>query len=147
MSGIVCAIRGGPKSQRTIEKAIALAKETGEPLYFLYVVNLDFLSHSASSRVQTLSEEMREMGEFILLTAQAKAQRAGVNAHTVIRQGRVSNEIINLGREINAHYVVIGRPRKEHESNVFEEEALSAFIRRVQDELGAKVVLVDEASQ
>ncbi len=146
MSGIVCAIRGGPKSQRTIERAIALAQETGEPLYFLYVVNLDFLSHSASSRVQTLSEEMKEMGEFILLNAQAKAQRAGVDAHAVIRQGKVSNEIIDLGREIGAHYVVIGRPRKEHEANVFEEEALSAFIRRVEEELGAKVVLVDEAS-
>ncbi len=146
MSGIVCAIRGGPKSQRTIERAIALAKETGEPLYFLYVVNLDFLSHSASSRVHTLSEEMSEMGEFILLNAQAKAQQAGVDAHTVIRQGKVSQEIINLGKEIGAHYVVIGRPRKEHEHNVFEEEVLGTFVQRVQEELGATVVLVDEES-
>ena len=44
MPGILCAVRGGPASQPTIAKAIALAQETGLPLYFLYVVNLDFLS-------------------------------------------------------------------------------------------------------
>ena len=42
MSGIVCAVRGGPASQPTLQRAITLAKETGLPLFFLYVVNLDF---------------------------------------------------------------------------------------------------------
>ena len=50
MPGIVCAVRGGPASQPTIEKAIALALETGLPLCFLYVVNLDFLSQTPTSR-------------------------------------------------------------------------------------------------
>ncbi len=142
MAGIVCAIRGGPKSRKTIERAIALARETDMPLYFLYVVNLDFLTHSASSRVHTLSEEMREMGEFILLTAQAKAQAAGVEAQGVVRQGKVSNEIIALCKEVGASYVVIGRPRPEHESNVFAEEALNKFIARVRRETGAEVITV-----
>lgn len=49
MPGIVCAIRGGPSSQPTIATSIKLASETGETIHFLYVVNLDFLTHSSSS--------------------------------------------------------------------------------------------------
>ncbi len=64
MSGIVCAVRGGPDSQPTISKAIAWAKETELPLYFLYVVNLDFLTHTSSSRVHTVTQQIEQMGEF-----------------------------------------------------------------------------------
>ena len=71
MSGILCAIRGGPNSQPTIEQAVVLAQETGLPLWFLYVVNLGFLTHTSTSRVRTISEQMHQMGEYILLTAQA----------------------------------------------------------------------------
>ncbi|MCB0240075.1 MAG: hypothetical protein KDH08_15830, partial [Anaerolineae bacterium] len=77
MSGIVCAVRGGPASQPTVSRSIALAAETGLPLYFLYVVNLEFLDHTASSRTHTISKEMAEMGEFILMAAQAKAEAQG----------------------------------------------------------------------
>ena len=85
MPGIICAVRGGPDSQPTIKKAISLAKEVSLPLYFLYVVNLDFLSHTQSSRVSTISEEMGEMGEFILLIAQQKASKEGITAEGVLR--------------------------------------------------------------
>ena len=78
MSGIVCAVRGGPASQPTIQRAIALAKETGLPLFFLYVVNLDFLDSTTRSRTHTISKEMAQMGEFILLMAKSKAEAQGV---------------------------------------------------------------------
>jgi hypothetical protein len=71
IGGTVCAVRGGADSRATIDKAIDLSKETGLPLYFLYIVNLDFLYHTSSSRVNTASEQIRQMGEFILLNAQA----------------------------------------------------------------------------
>lgn len=44
MSGIVCAIRGGKSSQPTINQAIHTALKTNLPIYFLYVLNLDFLN-------------------------------------------------------------------------------------------------------
>ena len=65
MNGIVCAIRGGPHSQPTINKAISLAWETGLPLFFLYIVNLDFLTHALSTRTHTINQEMELMGEFV----------------------------------------------------------------------------------
>ena len=67
MPGIVCAVRGGTDSQATIAEAIDLAQGTGLQLYFLYVVNLDFLVRTSVGRTHTISEQMHQMGEFILL--------------------------------------------------------------------------------
>jgi nucleotide-binding universal stress UspA family protein len=141
MSGIVCAVRGGPASQPTIEKAISLAKETGLPLYFLYVVNLDFLSHTASSRVSTVSKEMHQMGEFILLTAQQRAAAQGLAAQGVVRHGNVAEEIIAQCKQIKANHVILGRPQGEEEENIFTFERLKEFGQRIEAESGAKVIL------
>jgi len=141
MAGIVCAVRGGPDSQLTIRRAISLAQETGLPLHFLYVVNLDFLTHTTSSRVRTISEEMRQMGEFILLAAQSKALVEGVTAERVIRQGNVGEEIVNLCRELAADYLVMGWPQIEQEESLFTHERLQAFIRETEERTGARVLL------
>ncbi|HBX70733.1 MAG TPA: hypothetical protein DEH25_15460 [Chloroflexi bacterium] len=141
MSGIVCAIRGGPDSQPTIQQSIALAKETGQTVYFLYVVNLDFLSHTATSRVQVVAQEMRQMGEFILLTAQAQAIEKGAKAETVVRQGQVREEIIGLCHAVKAEYVVLGHPRGQDEGDVFTLERLNQFVQHIEHESGAKAVL------
>ncbi len=144
MSGIVCAVRGGAASKPTIRRAVQLAQESGLPIHFLYVVNLDFLSHTSSSRVHTIEEEMREMGEFILLTAQEQAARGGVEAHGVVRDGSVGDQIVALCRETEAQYVVLGRPRHSARPNVFDEERLQRFVERIASQTGAQVVLVGE---
>lgn len=143
MSGIVCAIRGGPDSQPTISRAIALARETGLPLHFLYVVNLDFLTHTSSSRVHTISEQMHQMGEFILLSAQSSAAAQGIAAQGVVRHGDVQEEIIGLCRELAADYLVLGRPQTQREESLFTQELLGHFIQRIEEQAGAKVVLAD----
>lgn len=144
MSGIVCAVRGGPDSQPTITKSIELAAETGQTIYFLYVVNLDFLSHTATSRVHVAAKEMHQMGEFILLTAQSQAMDQGVQAKAVVRQGQVKEEIIGLCHDIAAEYVILGRPRGKKEADIFTHERLTLFAQHIEQESGAKVVLVDE---
>jgi nucleotide-binding universal stress UspA family protein len=144
MSGIVCAIRGGPASRPTIDKSIQMAIETQLPLYFLYVVNLDFLARSSVSRTNLISEEIYEMGEFILLTAQTQAEAKNIAAQTVVRRGNVGDEIIALCREINANYVILGRPKREHERNVFTSKRLDTFGQRIEDESGALIILADE---
>jgi len=141
MSGIVCAVRGGPDSLPTIKRAIELAKETDLPLVFLYIVNLEFLEHTASSRTHTISKEMAEMGEFILLMAQSRAEAQGIKAEGIIRQGHVAEEISELCHEVNASYLVIGQPKFEKEDNVFTQARHEEFIQRVEMQTGAKVVL------
>jgi nucleotide-binding universal stress UspA family protein len=146
MSGIVCAVRGGPASQPTIDRAIALAKETGLPLSFLYVVNLDFLDYTQSSRVQTITHELQQMGEFILLTAQTRAAAQGIQSEGVVRHGRVAQEVSQLCREMQAEYLVIGQPKFHLEESVFTRDLLGEFIGRVEEQTGARVILPEESS-
>jgi nucleotide-binding universal stress UspA family protein len=109
-------------------------------LYFLYVVNLDFLSHTTSSRVHTISEQMSQMGEFILLMAQDAAARQGVEARGVIRHGDVGEEIIGLCHELQADYLVLGKPKVEQGDTFFTEELLHQFVAHTEEQCGAKVV-------
>lgn len=144
MADIVCAIRGGPASQPTIDKAIAIAEETGLTIRFLYVVNLDFLERTASSRTHTISKELHQMGNFILLTAQQQASTRGVTADGIIREGKVGEEIVRLCQEIKAEYLVLGRPTGKHENNAFTQERMRQFALFIENTSGAKVVLAEE---
>ena len=143
MGGIIAAIRGGPASKATVARAIVLAKETGLPLTFFYVVNLDFMSHTMSARVHTISEEMEEMGEFILLAAQSAASEEKVDSEGIIRHGNVRHAIIELCHEFEPDYLVLGMPRVQKESSHFTEELLAQFIAQTEEQTGTKVVLPD----
>jgi myo-inositol catabolism protein IolC len=144
MPGILCAIRGGPSSQPTISKSIQLAQDTGEIIYFLYVVNLDFLTHSSSSKTNHISQEISEMGEFILLSAQEQASKEGVDSEGIIREGRVVDEIINYCQEQNPLYVILGRPVEEGENNLLSLERLQAFADRIKEVCQAQVIFSQE---
>lgn len=145
MSGIVCAIRGGPHSQSTIDKAIALAQETSLPLYFLYIVNLDFLAHTTSTRTHTINQELEQMGEFILLAAQNRAANQEVTANGLVRHGSVGEEIIAFCNEVGADYLVLGRPQlEEDEANVFTHARLNSFAQLVKERTGTKVILLEK---
>jgi K+-sensing histidine kinase KdpD len=140
MSGIVCAIRGGPLSQSTIRQAIDTASQHQIPVYFLYVVNLDFLEHTEQSRTKVIQQEMRAMGEFICLKAQIEAKREGVQANIAVREGNVTEEIIELCQEVKADYVILGRPQGEHVSNIFDLERLEKFGQILETKTGATVI-------
>jgi len=145
MPGIICAIRGGPDSQPTIDTSIKLAKESGQTIYFLYVINLDFLTHSAAGRTGHITEEMREMGEFILLAAQERAQEQArehdVCTEMVTAEGNVIEEIIALCLEIEGDYVVMGRPAQATEHNLLAENEFQAILEHIEETTHATVVV------
>jgi nucleotide-binding universal stress UspA family protein len=143
MTGIICAIRGGPSSNPTIERAISLAKEEDLALTFIYVVNLDFLTHTTSTRVHTIERELQNMGEFILLNAQAKAEKQDVQAEGVVRRGSLADEIIDLSHEIEATYVVLGQTKGREEIDTFTHDRFSKFVERIEDEGNVKAILVE----
>ena len=142
MGGILCPIRGGPGSQGAIATGITLAKDKQEALHFLYIVNLDFLNLTERGRTQVIAEEMRGMGEFILLRAQAMAEKGGVDAQWMVRQGDVTEEIIAVANEIQASHIILGKP-KHDEENVFTMEHLQSFVQLCEEKTGAKVVLAE----
>ena len=144
MPGIVCAIRGGPASRPTILKSIRIATDTHLPLFFLYVINLDFLTRTSSSRVHLVSKHMHDMGEFILLTAQTQAEAEGITAAGIIRQGNVRDEIIKVSQEKKADYVILGKPQKHVEvENVFTHQRLTEFGQRIEEQSGATIIFTD----
>lgn len=147
MSGILCAIRGGPSSQPTIQKAIQLALDTGNPINFLYVVNLDFLTHTSSSKTNHIAQEIKEMGEFILISAQEQAESAGALAAGVIRDGKVIDEIIAYCAETAPAYVLLGRPQEGTEDNLLTMERLLSFADRIREVCPAEIIFTPDLPQ
>lgn len=143
MSGIVCAIRGGPSCKSTVTQAITLAKNAHLSLYFLYVVNHDFLSPASNDHTHAVSEKMHQMGQAVLFTVQNKASALGVASETVVRQGDVEDEILSLCRDLDADYVMLGRPRDHQRENVFTRDSLKKLSQQIEREVGAQVVLPD----
>lgn len=142
MPGMLCAIRGGPSSQYTVDHAATLAAQEGLPLTFLYIIDLAFLSRSASSQVGLVTREMTQMAEFILLQAQLRAQSVGVDAEGTIRRGTVQEEILACCRDMAADILILGKPAEAHGENIFTTAWLESFSQRVKAECGTRVIVV-----
>lgn len=140
MSGIVCAIRGGPRSRSTIAEAISLAREISHPLCLLYVVNLDSMPRSGGCQAGLILERMRQLGESVLLGAQELAKAQGIVAEHRVRHGNVGEEISGLCHELDADYLVLGQPGPNKEDDVFTPARLAGFVDRVQKQTGARVI-------
>ena len=84
MAKILCAIRGGEESQRLQDIAIQRAKERGEQIVFLYVVNTEFLDTASASLRESVTLEMEKLGDFLLLMAQERAKKEGVAAERLL---------------------------------------------------------------
>lgn len=142
MSGIVCAVRGGPASHSTIRKGIELAREEKLPLTFLYVVNLDFLARTAHSRIASLLDDMRQLGEMILLLAADTAAAQSIEARRAVREGRVHEEIVAFCREVDADVVVVGEPLLQQRTAVFDREQVHQLRQALHEACRAQLVLV-----
>ncbi len=137
MGKILCATRGGEESEETQAKAIALAREQGDELVFLYVADASFLDRIAAPLVVDVEGELERMGRFQLAMACEQAAAQGVEAQAVVRHGRLQAELIAAARELGATLIVLGRPREG--TSVFDDEALHSFATRLRAETGAEV--------
>lgn len=130
MGKILCATRGGKASYQTQDAAIALAKERGDSLTFLYVADLRFLDKTAAPIVVDVENEVIKMGEFLLLMAQERAAAHGIDAQAVVRQGELRSELIGAAQTLDVDLIVLGRP-VDREA-VFEEATLQEFAINLQ---------------
>jgi len=137
MGKILCATRGGEESEDTQAKAIALAREQGDELVFLYVADVSFLDRIAAPLVVDVDAELHRMGRFQLTVACERAAAQGIQARAVLRHGHLQTELITVARELGATLVVLGRPREG--ASVFDDEALHLFAARLRAETGAEV--------
>ncbi len=139
MGKILCATRGGEASWRTQDEAIKLAKKRGDELIFLYVADMSFLNKIAAPVVVDAEDGVKKLGEFLLAMAQERAREKGLEVQVVIREGKTREEIKAAARELEVDCVVLGVPA---EGGVFQEEAMRAFAREIEEETGVEVVLV-----
>jgi nucleotide-binding universal stress UspA family protein len=141
MGKVLCAIRGGEASYRTQDAAIALAKERGDQLLFLYVVDIAFISKTARAvRPDVVRAEMDRMGEFLLDLAQERARSQGISPELILRSGDLRQELKAATRELGVDVVVLGRPGGE--ASAFSPEELQAFADEIEAETQARVQIL-----
>jgi len=140
MGKILCATRGGEDSQRTQRAAIALAKESGDALVFLYVADASFLDRIAAAVVVDVEAELEQMGRFQLALAQEQAAEEGVEAEAVIRHGHLRTELMAAAGELGITSIVLGRPQGR--MAVFEETDLEEFAAELEARTRAQVRII-----
>ena len=141
MGKILCGTRGGEASYDTQDAAIALAKERGDELLFLFVVDVRFLGKTARAvRPDVVAEEMSRMGEFLLAMAQERAQEQGVAADYLLRRGEFRGELKAAASEEGVALVVLGQPGGK--GSAFVPADLEAFAAEIEAETGVEAVIV-----
>lgn len=140
MEKILCATRGGDSSFQTQDKAIQMALEQDAKLIFLYVVDTRFIDKTSAPIVVDVEEEISKLGEFLLLMAKERAQQQGLDAETILREGKVRDELLKVIQEEDITLVVFGKPAGE--SSVFDISGLETYARGIEDETSVSTVIV-----
>lgn len=138
--GIVCATRGGEGSEPTVERAIALAQERGLPLTFVYIADLEFMRSAVTGQAGLAAEELRKMGEFIMMTLVEQAQAEGVEADFAVRVGRFEDQLLRYLVETRAAMLILGCPQPD--TCLLEPTILSRLAQRVEEQTGVQVEML-----
>lgn len=140
MSKILCATRGGQASYRTQDAAIAMAKEQGGELLFLFAVTVDFLDWTARAvRPDVVEEEMTKLGEFLLEMACERAKAQGVTASAVLRRGPLHDELKAAVCDLGVTTVILGKP---DECGVYSHEGLEALAAEIEAETKTQALIL-----
>jgi nucleotide-binding universal stress UspA family protein len=137
MGTILCATRGGEASHHTQDAAIALAKQRGDQLVFLFVADVSFLNQIAAPLVVDIESRLAKMGRFQLAIAQERAREQGLEVQISVRPGKLRAELVAAARELDAGIIVLGRPLER--DAVFDDTALEALATGLQAVTGAEV--------
>jgi nucleotide-binding universal stress UspA family protein len=137
---ILCPIRGGKQSAKTVDRAIELALESSSRLFFLYIVDVDFLGYATVARVRLMAEELKETGHFALSILCDKARAQGVTrVESIIREGPIREVIRTVIRELDANVLVAGRPVRTPQTPSFSATEFENFLASLAEETGVRV--------
>ncbi len=141
MHKIVCATRGGGGSRAVQLAAIKQAKETGKQLVFLYVISPGNLMDVSPVLEMAVREELIWLGRSILFVARKRAQDAGLDAETVIREGEVLDEICQYLTENEVSLLFLGAPRGTS-SHIFGDDPVERIAKDTHDRTGVPVEII-----
>lgn len=110
MPVVLCPTRGGEASYPNQDRAIQIAKERDSEILFLYVTDVRTLGRIASPMIVDVEGEIDEMGEFLLVMAGERADRAGVESRTLVLRGELINALAEAIQGNDVGVVVLGSP-------------------------------------
>jgi nucleotide-binding universal stress UspA family protein len=140
LGSVVCATRGGAGSEPAVLGAIELARERGLGLTFLYVADVEFMKHTEMGRTALIAEEVRKMGEFIMMTLVERAQGEGVEADYAVRQGGFREEVVSYLEEAHPAMLVLGSPQEG--TARLNLDKLNRLSQEIEEQTGVPVRLV-----
>jgi nucleotide-binding universal stress UspA family protein len=143
MGPIVCATRGGEASRRSQERAIALARERGDSLIFLFVADTNFAQPANQALAEALADELERLGGRLLCIAQARAQEQGISADMVVRRGGIRQTIEDFLREVQASTLILGTSGTGSEKKTFSPGELPQFAQDIGAATGVEVLVVE----
>jgi len=108
MGSVLCVTRSGEGGIRAQKKAIRIAKDRGDALVFLYVVDSSFLNKSAAAVVVNIKGILESMGRFFMSVAIERALAENVEAESLVRYGVLREVLPNVVSEIDATTIIIG---------------------------------------
>lgn len=139
---ILCPTRGGKASYPNQDRAIAIAKEREAEVLFLYVSNVEFLGLTAAPILVDIEHELDEMGEFMLAMAQERAEKADVNADTIVKQGQFRHVLAEVIEEYQVKTVVLGSSAEG--TGVVTTEYLQALMDEIGSKTGVEFIIIDQ---
>jgi nucleotide-binding universal stress UspA family protein len=143
MATVLYPTRGGDTTHRNQDWACALAKKQDALLVFLYVSNVSFLDRLGGPvRVDIVEEELDELGEFLLVMAQERAEKSGVKTERAVRQGRFQTALGKVVDELGVTTLVLGHPA--HDSANTTIKYISRMARTMAADHGVEVFVVHE---
>lgn len=140
MDIILCATRGGEASLQTQRRAIEIAQEQGAKIIFVFVVDVRFLEHYTAPYIPTMADEMKHLGEFLLLMAQERAEQAGVEADFTVRRGELQATLIEVAKQYGASLIILGRPADKNVTTL--EYLQKKLCPAIEAETGSKTLIV-----
>ena len=142
---IICAVRGGPESRETVDKAIDLALLHGARLTFLHILDAEFLEYATIGPLSVVYRELNEMGTFTMLILCDRAERRGVErVDYVLPEGNILQGLLRYANETKAQMLVIGRPTRTPGRNVIKLDTFDEFVATLEGEDGLTIVIVPE---
>jgi nucleotide-binding universal stress UspA family protein len=139
---ILCPTRGGKDSYPNQDQSIAIAKERGSELLFLYITNVQFLGLTAAPKLIDIEHEIDEMGEFMMAMAQERAEKASVKALTLVKRGQFQEVLCEVIEEHQIETVVLGSSAGG--TGVITAEYIQGLVDEICAKTGVEFIVVDQ---
>jgi nucleotide-binding universal stress UspA family protein len=109
-------------------------------IVFMFVADVRFLDMFTAPRVPAMEGEMEHLGEFMLLMAKERAEKAGVKADYTVKSGVFRQALIEAAQEFAASLIILGSPAEEGLTTL--EYLEKELIPAIAEATGSETILV-----